>query len=1006
MGSTSVKLIVILLFIFSGICGLIYEVAWSKYLSLFIGNTAYSIMIVLATFMGGLALGSYYWGKYADRSPNRLKLYGMLELAIGVYCLFYPLLIGICEKIFVAIATGLDASSDQVVLLMLKFLLSFTTLIIPTFFMGGTLPVLTKFITRTIREAGKGVATLYYINSLGAVIGAGLAGFLLIRLYSLDGAVAIAAVLNLLIGTIALIVARKVQGVSESETHPDEVHVSTDQPSTPSAVRLAIITAVMSGFIAMIYELTWTRLLANILGSSTYSFTLMLIAFISGITLGSWIVSLIIGRIKNLTVFLGLCQLGTAISMIATLPFYERLPYYLIKISTLMSNKPENFPYFLASEFLFCFLIMIIPTSLSGMSLPIASRLASNDLRFLGKSIGGIFSINTIGTVFGALLTGLVLMPQFGVKLTIELGVLLNIFLGLGIIFYDGSMPLKWRIGITVVVIFISIGYRVEYPSWENYISTSGVFRTLFREYVASYDELKNRRTVGRKILWYKEGVNANVAVAESESDEGTQKSLIINGKADASTISDLAPQILVGQIPLMLRPDTGEVLVVGMGSGITCGSALRHPLRSLDCVELCSEVVECDSFFSEENYHFMQDPRARVFIDDAITYLKITPQKYDFIINEPTNPWIVGVGNLFTREFFELTKKHLRQGGVLAQWFQMYDMDNDILKLIVRTLSKSFPYMSFWRVSDADMLILASEFPIKVDFNEMQNKMSRPALTEDFARINIHDLPALLSTQIISHMNPTSIFGDGEINTEKRPLLELRAPISMFTHAEMTMIDSIDQRFLPSGENLFASRYAAERDLTFENYFNIAAFRYLQNFGDDQMTYTALKKCLTFQPDNIDALIMISKLTTKYNLKEEGADALRHLLIAYRRDPQTISGFIAKQLELVKEQSAPVSPQKLNYFMSIAETFGACQYYGEAVSMYRDILELQQREKIPITGDFEEQVSILAAQNCILANDTDGASQFVDHLKMLNPNNQQIPILTRGILDKKKSDS
>ncbi|MFI5253447.1 MAG: fused MFS/spermidine synthase [Bacteroidota bacterium] len=1005
MRSASIKFIVILLFIFSGICGLIYEVAWSKYLSLFIGNTAYSIMIVLATFMSGLALGSYYWGKYADRSTNRLKLYGMLELAIGVYCLFYPLLIGICEKIFVAAATGLDAASDQVLLLLLKFLLSFTTLIIPTFFMGGTLPVLTKFLTRTIRDAGKDVATLYYINSMGAVFGAGLAGFFLIRLYSLDGAVAIAAVLNLLIGSIALIVARKVQGIGEPEIIPAEVLEPTDQPSAPSIVRLAIITAAMSGFIAMVYELTWTRLLANILGSSTYSFSLMLIAFISGITLGSWIVSLVIGRIKNLTLFLGLCQLGTAVAMIATLPFYERLPYYLTKISFLLSNKPENFPYFLACEFLFCFILMIIPTSLSGMSLPIASRIASNDLRLLGKSIGGIFSINTIGTVGGALIAGLLLIPQFGIKATIEIAVLLNIFLGLGIVFYDGRLPLRWRIGIASFVAIIGIGYRVEFPSWNQHIAVSGVFRSLFLMNYPSFEDMKEGFSRLNKILWYKEGLNANVAIVETPLGDKIQKSLIINGKADASTISDLPTQILLAQTPLLMAPDSGDALVIGLGSGITCGSALRHPLRSLDCVEISSEVVECNSFFTSENHDFLRDPRTKLYVDDAITFLKIGKKKYNCIISEPTNPWIAGVGNLFSLEFFNLCRDRLQPGGVLTQWFHTYDQDNKILRIILRTIGKSFQNVSIWKISDLDMLLVASNSPLPLDINSIENKIAKTAIKEELARINLFDVSTFLSLQVTSKIDPDILSGDEEINTEKRPLLEFDAPVALFSHAGITLIDSMDQRFSPSGATLYLNQYTAQRELSLENYLNIAGFRYFTNTGDDQMAYASLKKCLELSPDNNEALIMVSKYTLKYVLLNEGTEALRRMLRLHKEHDQIISNVFAALVDELETEDS-LNLDKVDYVMKLGDIFGESGWYSDAARVYERIFNLYKEGKIPADNHFEEKLTRTAAQYSLMAGDVDNAKQFIEMLRQINPSDEQLPILTKELLNKTKGAS
>ncbi|MFI5253443.1 MAG: fused MFS/spermidine synthase [Bacteroidota bacterium] len=994
MQLSRVRAIVILLFILSGISGLIYEVTWSKYLYLFIGSTSYSNMIVLATFMGGLALGSYYWGKYADGAVNLFRLYGVLELAVGVYCIFYPFLILICEKIFVHFAVRMDIVSDQWLLLSLKFLLSFITLIVPTFFMGGTLPILTKYLTRTIETSGRDVATLYYINSLGAVLGAALAGFFLIRLFSIDGALGIAAALNIGIGTTALLVSKKIQPRSTQREPVQNGSVEPGTVFTPTGVRLAIFTATVSGFVAMLYELTWIRLLSNILGSSTYSFSLMLIAFISGITLGSWIVSRVIQKIKNITTLLGMCQIGTAVFMICTLPFYERFPYYLIKIASLLSNTPDHFPLFLFYEFVFCFLIMIIPTSLSGMSLPIASRIASNDIRWLGKSIGGIFSVNTIGSVIGAMITGLVLMPKFGIKQTIEFGVLINALLGLTIIFIDGTIPMRWRVGIALALVVIGTGYRIQYPSWDQTISIMGVFRGLFTRKYESFDAMKQDATKDEHILWYKEGVNANVAVTDNEKGKAYQRCLVINGKVDASTHGDLATQVLLGQTPLMMVPDTGDALVIGLGSGITCGSALTHPLRSLDCVEICPEVVECNSYFNEANYNFSRDPRVKIYVDDAITYMKITPKKYDYIISEPSNPWIAGIGNLFSKEFFEISKSRLRKGGVLAQWFHTYEMNDDVFNLILNTIVRSFRYVTVWKMSDPDLLVMASEDPIIPDFKMMQSKFAVPSIANDFARINIFDAATLLSTQIATEAKTASYFGQGEINTEKRPLLEFQAPLAFFSGSDVTITDSIDERFSSSGNNLFFGQYHKKYGLSFQNYLNMARFRDLVLIGDFQMTHECLRKCIEIDPKHVETLSLMGQLAEYRGTLEDQITALRMLYRVKPDDERVLSDYISEVLISLNNGTYVGDPQDMECLMNWATTLSDSGKNLDAAKLYSQIITVQKNGAGELNKRFEEKLSTLAAANFIAADELDQAQLFIDRVAFLNPGSKQLIVL------------
>lgn len=977
MKFSSIKIIAVFLFLLSGICGLIYEVAWSKYLALFIGSTAWSHMIVLATYMGGLALGAFVFGKYSDKVSNQLKLYGLLELGIGVYCLAYPFIIEIVGNLFIHTASFFNGSSKQGLLITLKFILSFITLILPTVLMGGTLPILSKFLSKSISDSGKDVAKLYYINSLGAVIGTALAGFFLIRSHGLDNTVWIASSFNILIGLLAILVAKSVKPNIQSIISPRVIDDSQNQVFSETAIRIAIFTAFASGFIAMLYELAWIRLLSNILGSTTYSFTLMLIAFISGIAIGSYIVSLVIRKIKNLVAFLAICQYGTAISMILSLPLYERLPYYLMKLSATIPNSPENFPTFLSLEFLFCFAIMLVPTIFSGMSLPVATRIANRDMRVLGKSIGGIFSINTIGSVAGVLITGLFLIPLLGVKLSIEIGVLLNGLLGLFILYKTG-LSHRLKLGFALFFVLIAVGYRILFPAWNENFLISGVFRTLYKQGVPSYSEFKKQQNEGQKILWHKEGIDANVAVRESQFGDTIQKTLVINGKADASTVADLQTQILLGQIPLMLYPNSGDALVIGLGSGITCGSVLRHPVKSLDVVEIASEVVECNSFFTIENNNFMADARVKITIDDAITQLKTSSKKYDYIISEPSNPWIAGIGNLYSLEFFNVCKERLNTNGVLTQWFHTYDVNNDIFRLVLNTISEVFPFVTIWKASDADIIILASATPLSIDFGAMELKMNQPQIAKDLTRIKIFDVPTLLSTQVVSARNNPYTFIKNDLNTAKKPSLEFLAPVALFTHESVSVLDSLDERFSFQDKNLWFSEYEKLYPLSFENYMNIARYRSISHIGDLAIAYTALRKGLEMAPNNQEALAMMAKTTAELrlpdvSLRKSQLEELRLMVELNPNDDSAIFGYLNALVEYYRIDNSIVNPQQMD-----------------------DAVDLMKKSIQNFPGEEERFRYVMAMILTGAGRYDEAAEAFVGLLKFQNPNGTGSPILSK----------
>src|ERR1051326_1567103 len=305
--------IIAVLFIVSGATGLVYQIVWFKYLSLFLGNTTQAQSIVLATFMGGLAIGASLWGRRADRARYPLVLYALLELGIAANCLLYPVLLGGVKNIFISFVSANNLPSDGTTVLFLKIIASISTLLLPTILMGGTLPVLVKFLSERIEESGKMVAKLYFLNSFGAVVGSMLGGFFMIRMIGLSSTITVAAIINLVIGVIAFLLGRQRLSSAAPLTLASGQGTASEH-FTDSQISLALAVSGISGLAAMIYEVAWVRLLIPVLGSSTYSFTLMLVAFISGITIGSWIIATYAHRITKTFRFLALCQAGVALS--------------------------------------------------------------------------------------------------------------------------------------------------------------------------------------------------------------------------------------------------------------------------------------------------------------------------------------------------------------------------------------------------------------------------------------------------------------------------------------------------------------------------------------------------------------------------------------------------------------------------------------------------------------------------------------------------------------------
>jgi spermidine synthase len=1020
----SVRTIVFLLFGLSGACGLVYEIAWSKYLSLFMGSTAYSHMIVLATFMGGLALGSWYWGRRADRTPDPLRLYGLLELAIGVYGILYPLLMVLLEEAFLGSLRSLGLTSDAPAVLFLKLTLSALSLIIPTFCMGGTLPLLLKLVTKSAEEAGMRVATLYWINSAGAVVGAATAGFLLIRIYSLDTAIWITAAASIGGGIAAIVVARAARTAAPGDrSQPAGTRAEAGSNADrfpPSIVTLALATATVSGFISMIYEVAWIRLLSTILGSSTYSFTLMLIAFISGIASGGWIVGRMLRRRRNLLRLLALCQIGAAVAMLATMPFYERLPYFLWKLSKAIPPTADQFGVFLLLEFLFCLALMWIPTTLSGMSLPISGRIATAEVNVLGRSIGNVFSLNTVGAVAGTLIAGLVLIPFLGVKSALEAGIAANAVLGLFLLSRDRRTTAGWKIAGIAVVAGLAVVYLTAFPEWNKNVSNLGVYRVLHQEVPESYAnflEMSHNRT----ILWYDEGVTANVAVASYQRDGKTEKSLIINGKADASTGYDMGTQVLLAHTPLLLGPDTGSVLVIGLGSGITAGSALTHPIRSLDCVEISPEVLKCNYFFTKENGNFLADPRVRMVIDDAITFVKSNDRKYSCIVSEPSNPWIAGIGNLFTSEFFELCKSRLTPNGVLAQWFHTYDVNDEVFQLVLRTISRSFDHVSVWVTGSSDAILVASMAPIPTDFPAMERKFNRPSVRSDLGRIGIPDLPTFLSTQLAGGVRTSVELPDGPVNTEKRPVLEFLAPISFFSHSSVGYTAAIDRRLDKTDTSLYLSAYRSRTTISPVQLFNIAEYQATTS-DEFRIAYRFLAEGLERDPADERGLTLYANIAAEVENRDQELWALKGLVRLRPDDVNLLVYFANVHRAWLNGERADTSADQIGEsipmlrhcievtggndercWLSLAGALAALGKYRDAGGAYSRVMTLRESYEVLDSTATTEGIAVLAAESYLNAGDIPNAETMVARLKSFDPASTEVAALEGKLRASKK---
>jgi spermidine synthase len=761
-----IRRIWLVLFFLSGCAGLIYEVVWSRMLGLVFGTSALAISTVLIVFMGGMSLGSYVLGKIADRVRSPFLFYGILEGGIGALCLLVPFLLSHISLLYKGFYPSLQYS--QLGLALLRLALVILVLLPPTFLMGGTFPAFSSGYSK-LSEAGKDISVAYAVNTSGAVVGTLLAGFVLMPYLGISHTIKIAVALNFLVFLCALFL-NKVAEAREEEISQAPIIYSSE------TAKLATLVIGISGFSAMALEVAWTRALHMVFGITTYAFTTMLASFLLGIVIGSALISRYIERVKNLPLLLAYIEMGAGFTALLFSRFIDLLPIVFL---WLFKFTGGSFYLFYLTQFIICSLVLIIPTSLFGASFPVATRIALRSREQFAGGVGKVYAFNTLGNIFGSFFAGFFLMKLVGAAGIIVIASLLNIIAG-GIMLRGvrevSPRNIKEAWGIFGAVLFFAlIPFR-----WNIERLTSGVYL-----YAPYYLENRSFRSAiemmeGRKIIYYKDSITSTITVTEGEFEGKRIRSLQMDGKTEASSLIDLTTQYMVAHLPLLLHEHPRKVMIIGLASGCTLGAALRHPVEEVVCAEIEPAMVEASKLFKEVNYEYWKDPRTRIVIEDGRNFLFLTKEKYDCIISEPSNPWISGLGNLFTREFYQIVKEHLNKGGVFALWIPAYITSLSDFKGMISTVCSVFPSVSLWNYPPiyADVLVICSNEPLKLSLEEMEKKIrENPKIEESLQRIGISGANGVLWGFLMADSTVHQFCNGYPINTDDLPLIEYSAP-------------------------------------------------------------------------------------------------------------------------------------------------------------------------------------------------------------------------------------
>ena len=747
-----------LLFTLSGFAGLIYESIWSHYLKLFLGHAAYAQTLVLAIFMGGMALGSWLCSRFSGGWKNLLVGYAVAEAVIGACAFaFHPLFVAATGAAF---DTVLPALGSELAATWFKWSLGAALILPQSILLGMTFPLMSGGLIRRHPDApGASLAMLYFSNSLGAAIGVLASGFFMIAKLGLPGTIQAAGVINLALAALVWLIARGAEPAAAAPT-------STDQGEDRGYFRLLLATALLTGAASFIYEIAWIRMLSLVLGASTHSFELMLSAFILGLACGGYWVKRRIDRTADPTRLLGVVQVVMGLLALATLPLYGTMFEVMTWVMKGLARSESGYALYHLSSHAIALAIMFPATFCAGMTLPLITYALLR--RGHGeKSIGAVYAANTLGAILGVFAAAHLGMPLLGLKNLVAAGAAIDTLLGVYLLWRVAPGRLAPALAGGAAALALVLAFALV--QFDVYRMVSGVFRhgTIYT-------------AADMKPLFYRDGKTATVSLVEFP--EGT--SIRTNAKSDGAInlkpgarISDEITMVLTSVLPLALKPEAKNAAIIGMGTGLTVHTMLANSkIDAVETIEIEPAMVEAARGFIARNANAYADPRSHIRIDDAKTFFSTRNGRYDIIISEPSNPWVSGVSNLFSNEFYHLVRRYLKPGGVLVQWFQLYEIDISLVASVLRALGDNFPDYAIYASTDNDLLIVAGDAATLAQ--PLADVFREPGLARELRTVHMQNLADLHVRKIASRatIHPLMQSYPVPANSDYYPYLDLNA--------------------------------------------------------------------------------------------------------------------------------------------------------------------------------------------------------------------------------------
>jgi spermidine synthase len=897
--------LIYLMFFLSGAAALIYEVVWVRSLSLVFGGTHLAVTAVLSVFMGGLALGSYVIGKRVDAVQRPLRLYGYLEIGIALSALAFIALMKIYPFAYIHLAQGMD--DHRLYLFVIRILFAVLALIVPTTLMGGTLPVLTRFASRNSSTIGTPLSLLYGLNTLGAVAGSAAAGFFLLRYYSVSTALLTAIAINFLIGLAGVFLpdrpeeatartARKSGSTGKGRAMPvQSLQPESNTPAYRRSAKLVLFGIGVSGFCALGYEVLWTRILTLTIGTSVYGFTIMLIAFLTGIALGSNAYGLIFNMllpaahgVRNRIFGFGAVQFMIGAAALAVTITIRDLPVHSLVLMKFFAHMGLNtFDARQWANMALAFSYMLIPSFFMGLAFPLAGDVTAVFRKDTGRAVGRVLTYNTIGAILGSAVSGFVLIYVFGIERSLQLLTIIN--MGLGALVVLGLLDSPAVTAAAGALMLSSVLYLAL---------DQNAFRLWNAKYFAIFrnnqpdafdtPEKKQDAIENTDVLYYHEGVNETISVIKIK---GGNQAVLVNGKVVASaSLDDQQCQRTLGHLPMLLHTNPKKALVVGLGTGMTVGAVSIHPgLEELTLAEIEPGVVGAARTFGKYNNYVLDNPKLRIVFNDGRNFLMTTKEKFDVITADPIHPWTQGSGYLYTEEYFKIASAHLLPGGIMCQWLPIYELNINDLRSVVRTFSLNFKYTMAW-LTAYDVELIGSNAPIIIDEQELQRRISYPAIHDDLSRVSMGSATDFLSYFVMGTDAMAAFGKGGVINTDDNLYLEFSTPESAGINTMGNNSEAVAQYRESILPYLVPAPQGKPRDAQINKW---------QRYGQAAAIVDRAQSLYLGGHDNEPEFqSLMAELDKKYPefapgrfLKVKHLDALTHIPKLYRQIPFTLRG-------------------------------------------------------------------------------------------------------------------